>query len=279
MTAQSRANREARTPPPVRRGYFESRYGQIHVYNTMPHGGGFEEGTTLVCLHEVPLSGRTFHRVLGLLGRERSVYAPDLPGYGESDPPAARPSIEEYAALIGDFLDTMRLRQIDLLGCQVGALVAAEIALTRPQLVRRNVWISVPMLGAAEQAEFSRAAWPKAPSADGAHLQSDWRRLADDGKHTLTAEVSAQRLAALLSAGANASWGMHAALQYPAQQRLGRVAQPVLLVRAADAYWEPTARVRELLPKSRLIDFAEHGAALWETAPEAVADAVAAFLR
>ena len=279
MTAQLRANREARTPPPVRRGYFESRYGQIHVYNTMPHGGGFEEGTTLVCLHEVPMSGRTFITSSGCSGASARCMPLICRAMVNRIPLPGRPSIEEYAAVIGDFLDTMRLRQIDLLGCQVGALVAAEIAITRPQLVRRNVWISVPMLAAAEQAELSRSPWPKAPSADGAHLQSDWRRLADDGKHTLTAEVSAQRLAALLSAGTNASWGMQAAAQYPAQQRLGLVTQPLLLVRAADAYWEPTARVRELLPKSRLIDFADHGAALWETAPEAVADAVAAFLR
>jgi hypothetical protein len=37
--------------------------------------------------------------------------------------------------------------------------------------------------------------------------------------------------------------------------------------------------VRELLPKARILDFSGQGAGLCETAPEAVADAVAAFLR
>jgi pimeloyl-ACP methyl ester carboxylesterase len=67
-------------------------------------------------------------------------------------------------------------------------------------------------------------------------------------------------------------------VQYAAQQRLGLVTQPVLMLRPADEYWEATLRARELLPKSRLVDFAGHGAALCETAPEAVADAVASFL-
>jgi pimeloyl-ACP methyl ester carboxylesterase len=71
---------------------------------------------------------------------------------------------------------------------------------------------------------------------------------------------------------------MHAVVQYAAQQRLGLVTQPVLMLRPADEYWEATLRARELLPKSRLLDFAGHGAALCETAPEAVADAVASFL-
>ena len=277
MAARSRANRDAGTPP-VRRGYFECRYGQLHVHNTLPGGGGFEEGTTLLCLHEVPLSGRVFDRVQALLGRERSVYAPDLPGHGHSDAPRARPSIEEYAAAIGDFLDTMRLRQVDLLGCQAGALIAAELAIARPQQVRRVVWISVPALSAAERARLASAPGADPLSADGAQLQSAWQRVSGDGKEPLPAEVTARRLAAMLCAGTRGSWGMHAVVQYAAQQRLGLVTQPVLMLRPADEYWEATLRARELLPKSRLLDFAGHGAALCETAPEAVADAVASFL-
>ena len=124
MAPRSRAIREAGTAPPVRRGYFECRYGQLHVHNAMPRGGGFEEGTTLVCLHETPLTGRMFDGIQKILGRDRSVYAPDLPGYGESDGPNVQPTIEDYAASVGDFLDTMRFRQIDVLGCQTGALIA-----------------------------------------------------------------------------------------------------------------------------------------------------------
>ena len=43
--------------PRVRRGYFESRYGQLHVHNASPPGGGFDEGTSLLCLHATPRSG------------------------------------------------------------------------------------------------------------------------------------------------------------------------------------------------------------------------------
>src|SRR6476646_213054 len=100
--------------PRVRRGYFECRYGQLHVHNAIPPGGGFEEGTPLLCLHHATGSGRVFDRYLTLAGRDRSVYAPDLPGFGESDPPAARPTLEDYAGALGDFIDSMRLRKLDL---------------------------------------------------------------------------------------------------------------------------------------------------------------------
>src|SRR5471030_471186 len=113
MTVRLRANRDVSRKPLVRRAYFECRYGQLHVYNAMPSGGGFEEETTLLCLHETPLTGRMFSGLLGLLGWNRSVYAPDIPGFGQSDSPAEEPSIADYASAIGDFLDSMRFRQID----------------------------------------------------------------------------------------------------------------------------------------------------------------------
>ena len=131
--------------PRLRRGYFESRYGQLHVHNAIPPGGGFEEGTPLVCLHGMQGSGRTFQALLPLLGRDRSVYAPDLPGYGESDGPPQAMSAADYTAALGDFLDTMRLRHVDLLAHGAGSVLATELALARGPQVRRVVLVSVPL--------------------------------------------------------------------------------------------------------------------------------------
>jgi pimeloyl-ACP methyl ester carboxylesterase len=214
-----------------------------------------------------------------ILGRDRSVYAPDLPGYGNSDPPPEPPTIKDYAAAIGDFIDTMRLRQIDLLGCQTGALIAAELAISRPQQVRRVVWTAVPIVNDVERGNFQRSPWPGAISEDGSHLQREWRRVASLAKLPLPVDIAARRVAAILASGANASWGMHAAGTYPARERLGRVTQPVLVLRAADEFWESSVRVREFVPKARIVDFPAYGTGLCEVAPDAVADAVAKFLK
>src|SRR5487761_295634 len=158
--------------PRVRRGYFECRYGQLHIQNAIPSGGGFEEGTPLLCLHPSPYSGRFFERFRATAGTGRSVFAPDLPGFGDSDPPLPGAGIIEHAAAIGDFLDTMRLRQIDLLGQGFGALVAAELAATRPAQVRRLVLVSPPLVAQTPAGE------PPAPIGDGSHLLEEWRRAA-----------------------------------------------------------------------------------------------------
>src|SRR6184192_1055908 len=123
----------------VRRSYFECRYGQLHVHNSIPPGGGFEEAAPLLCLHDWPGSGRVFARF------------PDLPGFGESDPPAPGPGIADYAGAIGDFLDSMHLRHVDLLGQRAGALIVTELAVTRPAQIGRVVMASAPLLTEAER--------------------------------------------------------------------------------------------------------------------------------
>ena len=132
-------------PARVRRGYFECRYGQLHVHHAMPPGGGFEEGTALLCVHDCPGSGRMLAPFMALAGRDRSVYTPDLPGFGESDAPGQRPGPGDYVGALADFLDTMRLRRVDVLGVRAGSLLAAELALERSSQVGRLVLVSVPL--------------------------------------------------------------------------------------------------------------------------------------
>jgi pimeloyl-ACP methyl ester carboxylesterase len=115
----------------------------LHVRTAFPTTGGFDEEVTLFCLHPIESSGRTFDRILSNLAEARSVYAPDLPGYGESDSSPMR-SIADAATAIADLANDLRLRQIDLLGVQYGAEVALELAAARPELVRRLVLAGVP---------------------------------------------------------------------------------------------------------------------------------------
>lgn len=128
-----------------RRAYFDCRFGQLHVRTAFPTTGGFDEQVTLFCLHSSEGSSRAFARFLPEIAVERSVYAPDLPGSGESDPPPT-PGAADAAAAISDFANDLRLRQIDVLGLRYGAEVAIALSNARPDLVRRLVLIAVPAL-------------------------------------------------------------------------------------------------------------------------------------
>ena len=66
------------------------------------------------------------------------VYAPDLPGFGQSDKPAGRTySIPEQAAFVESFLDAHHLSQTALAGFSMGGWIAGEVALQQPQRISR----------------------------------------------------------------------------------------------------------------------------------------------
>ncbi len=263
--------------PRVRRGYFECRYGQLHVHNAIPPGGGFEEGTPLLCLHHAGGTGREFEQFLTLAGRDRSVYAPDMPGFGESDDPGGPLSIAEYAAAIGDFLQTMRFRQIDVLGHQSGSLLAAELAVTRAQQIRRLVLVSVPLGRGSERDTGNRFAAPAA--ADLSDLRTEWQANSEWYGPAVPLEFRTRAFAERIRNGAHTSWVLSAAQQYPASQRLALITQPTLVLRPRDEFWDATARVRDVLPKSRTVDLPEQGNGLFAATPESVVVYIRDFLR
>ncbi len=157
MATVRRALRSVPTDARVRRAYFDCRYGQLHVHYAIPGGGGFDEATPLLCLPGNPGSGRFFVPMLASLGRDRSAYAPDLPGCGESDPLAAHVAPPETAQALFDFLDSMHLRHVDLLAHDEGVAVALLMLELRPAHIGRLV-LSPPSDALQEQVRSLRHA-------------------------------------------------------------------------------------------------------------------------
>ncbi|HXW10484.1 MAG TPA: alpha/beta fold hydrolase [Steroidobacteraceae bacterium] len=135
----------------LRKMYVDCRFGQLHMHTAFPSSGGFDELTPLVCLSPPSQTGRLYRPLLRDLGRDRSVYAPDLPGAGESDAPDHPPAVADFAGACCDLLDSLRLKHVDVIAYQAGSLAAIEFALARPQQVRRVALIGVPSSDAGYQ--------------------------------------------------------------------------------------------------------------------------------
>ncbi len=162
----------------TRRSYFDCQFGQLHVRTAFPSSGGFDEQVTLFCLHPNEGSGRRFDRLLPEMAQDRSVYAPDLPGFGESDP-APNFASTDAARAMSDLATDLRLRRIDVLGVGFGAAVALELAAARPELVRRLVLAAVPPMdkrpAAAHEALILEGAdelLGAAPAAPATHIRA-----------------------------------------------------------------------------------------------------------
>jgi pimeloyl-ACP methyl ester carboxylesterase len=252
----------------IRRSYAESRYGQTHVWTAYPSGGGFDEHTPVVCLHHAGGSARLFAPVLRELGHDRSIYAPDLPGHGTSDAPSGKFAVGDLAGAVLDFIDSLRLRQVDIFGYQLGAQIAAELAIARPQQVRRMLLWGIPTYSAQDRVSSLQPTAPLGSREDGADVSEEWRRMVERKAPNASTASLAEELSDRLRSAHIAPKAHAASVEYIASERLPLVKQPTLLLRVKDEYWEQAPRVRGLLPNGSLLDLPDHGAGMLSAAPQ-----------
>jgi pimeloyl-ACP methyl ester carboxylesterase len=126
--------------PPLRHGYVDNRYGQLHFSIATP--ARRSDLPPLVLFHQSPNSSEEFHDLVRMLGRERIAIAIDTPGHGGSDGPATLPSIEDYAAAIAEGLRNLGYgpqKPLDVFGYHTGSKIVTELALAEPRMIRRVI--------------------------------------------------------------------------------------------------------------------------------------------
>jgi pimeloyl-ACP methyl ester carboxylesterase len=104
------------------------------------HGG--RGSPPVVFVHGLGSAGYLEWRFnLPAVARSHRVYAPDLPGFGRSDQPPDGYGIPLFARVIEEYLRLRRLKPV-LVGASMGGRVALEVALRRPDLVRKLVLVN-----------------------------------------------------------------------------------------------------------------------------------------
>ncbi|MCC5860510.1 MAG: alpha/beta fold hydrolase [Gammaproteobacteria bacterium] len=129
-------------------------------------------GRPLLLVHWTPLSSRMYRHIMPLLAAQGfACIAPDLPGYGRSDPRPERWSMPEYAGVMLEVLDTLGHAQACVLGGHNGSSVAAEMARQAPERTTAVVLDGVPLLTPELRAAFARLSTAARPAtrADGSH--------------------------------------------------------------------------------------------------------------
>src|SRR5688572_6316632 len=81
-----------------------------------------------------------------LIGRRRRIVVIDRPGFGEDLPADARFSIAGEARALLDVTDDLGIPSFHLVGHSYGGLIALEVAVTRPGIVRSLHLIEPPLL-------------------------------------------------------------------------------------------------------------------------------------
>ncbi len=213
---------------PIRKGYLPGSHGQLHYRIARRDDGSAK--TPCICLHKVPFAGRMFEPVMPLLARDRTVIAPDLPGYGDSDPPAAPPSVDDYATALIDVLDRLSIEAADLVGYEAGAAMAVALSDQAPGRVRRLVLIDPPLDGWTPPEPFEIV-----PA--GLHLHTAWERYVEQAMPDWLMVRAQHYLSDAIRRPAISHWGDSAVRTYPLAERMAALTQPALTVDPQQREW------------------------------------------
>ena len=262
--------------PPIRRAFADLSVGQVH------YAACGEPGAPAVLfLHQTPRSWAEFRAVLPLVGRRFQAIAMDTVGFGDSAPPPWAPSIERWAKVAAELLDALGIARAHVVGHHTGGVIALELAAAFPERVGALVLSSTPFTN--EAFRIARAQRPPIDavqrSADGAHLVQMWRN-----RQAFYPADRPELLQAFVLDGLKASGdlegGHRAVASYRMEDRIGRIKQPVLLLRApGDPFAAPhAAELAAHLPDARIVDIEGGMVPLPDQLPEAFAGAVLDFL-
>jgi len=255
------------------RHFFNTRFGDVHYVDV-----GASDTPPLVLLHQTPRSVDEFKEVIPLLAAEHRVIAMDNPGYGCSDIPPRRPTVEEYADTVVELMDHLEVEKAVLVGHHTGAILAVDIAARHPDRVDRLA-LSGPHYMDAEMREMLASIskqWTVQP--DGSHMQEKWDKFSgwvDDPAivHRVVTD--------LLRAGETSEYGHFSCPDYLMEHTLPQVNVPTLLIVGRNDIFANTPKntiFEETIPDSKKV-MIDGGIFLPTESPGQFAEVVLEYLR
>lgn len=109
--------------------------GEGNVPVLLLHGGGYDSASL------------SYKYGIGPISEHHRVFAPDWPGYGESDKPDMEYSTGYYVDFLGRLMDALGLEKASLVGISMGGAIALGFSLRSPQRVDKLVLVDSHGLG------------------------------------------------------------------------------------------------------------------------------------
>jgi pimeloyl-ACP methyl ester carboxylesterase len=261
----------------VHRRFMDTPDGQIHYVTA-------GTGRPVLLLHQTPRSWDEYRDVIPILANERRVIAMDTIGYGESYKPPGRSDIEDYARGAAALLDGLGVASTAVVGHHTGAVIAMELAVSRPNQVEQLVLSACPFVDSADRDRRQRTGGHRVdhvePKPDGTHIAELWqirqKFYPKDRPDLLTRFV-----ADALRAGEKIREGHGACSRYRMEEKIGRVRCPTLVTWGTqDPFAAPQGEVvARHIPGSRVSPIEGGSVAVVDEMPDAFARVVLDFLR
>ena len=264
------------------RSYVTHDWGQIHVLTSQPEAPG--NLTPLVCFAPNPYSGNYYRMFMEALGSDRTMLALDYPGIGQSDTYPGELDMSTLANIMADSLTSLGWGPygggpVDLCGYHTGTMLATELAVTYPQLVRRIVLMGIPYYDAAgRQERFDRLGQVKPWPDSFAAVAQDWIFAVEMRNEKVSLERAFGNYLESAGAWQGKARIYGAVFQYPAEERAPLLTQPTLVLNPHGNLKEPSRAYAELIDGATLIELPDLKYGIFDAAPEVLASHARPFL-
>lgn len=129
----------------------------VILQNEIVHYEVLGRGRPLIFLHSWVGSWRYWIPAMQAASASFRAYALDLWGFGDTAKATALYTIEQQASLLADFMDSLGMGRVALIGHGLGALVALEYTARQPAVVDRVMAIGLPCAENALHARLGSA--------------------------------------------------------------------------------------------------------------------------
>lgn len=97
------------------------------------HGQGKE---ALLLIHSAAWSSAEYNALAESLSKQYTVYLVDLPGYGRSDKPQLRYSLQKLTAMMTEFIEQFPEKKFHLIGASTGGTISVLLAAQFPERIQ-----------------------------------------------------------------------------------------------------------------------------------------------
>lgn len=261
----------------IEKGYVTTHSGQIHYRRA-----GDANAPALVLLHQTASSSAMYDALMAELCDRYNLIAPDMLGFGQSDPAQNNEtSIPQHANLFWQLLDQLEIETCAIFGHHTGASVAVQMTHDRPAHVTKLALSGPPLLTAEQISKLRQTLLPIKLDEAGDFLLDTWKRLRQK-ESQVPLELTLRETLLTITAADHYPAAYRAVFDHPMGEQLSQLRCPTLLFAGTKdslyASLEPTAAcLPPDLPRT-VHHIPDSGSYICDEQPKLVGDILHQFL-